>query len=506
MGHRLCSRELPDKFLCPQMALGRDSGDVRVFKRMVLKGRLAPFYPGFEDSDAAPGVRILLELLEECPICYMYYRVMNRTKCCRQRICSECIAQIQSSNGTSLSSCPCPFCKKSGIHVEVCGCKTEVEKEADRLEEQKFEEFCSRQRGLNADVFTESHTCSRPDPPTQSNNPRQSAQSETRCINSGTRVTGESSSAAAALRGIYDAPRTVQDEYRQEYEALSRTTGTMSSELSHLEMRHCSEYLGVNPEDLGLHLDEFNELMLEQVLISSMLETREDEQGEEEHEEEEEDLLIIDRRQLQNPSLRSHCLPQEDLNEEDSSHGEEHHRRQSSVEVLAQQLASSDLLSFSSQSGGGGVGGLVMDSNVQQQSRPQNEGSSATARQEEEQQQEIDSSSRSSADSFGTVWGNFLNSLAGIGDRHFRLQIVLMKFDEAQLSLATNDQVSSCITACLKKSISCNKKYRTSQLAADSASEDADFDYMFKEDGEGENHNMTAAAAENLKDKINQIR
>lgn len=63
MGHRLCSRELPDKFLIPQMALGRDSGDARVFKRMVLKGRLAPFYPGFEDSDAAPGVRISHELV-----------------------------------------------------------------------------------------------------------------------------------------------------------------------------------------------------------------------------------------------------------------------------------------------------------------------------------------------------------------------------------------------------------------------------------------------------------
>jgi len=63
MGHRLCNRELPDKFLFPQMALGPDSGDVRVFKRMVLKGRLAPFYPGFEDSDAAPGVRISHELV-----------------------------------------------------------------------------------------------------------------------------------------------------------------------------------------------------------------------------------------------------------------------------------------------------------------------------------------------------------------------------------------------------------------------------------------------------------
>jgi len=66
MGNRLGNKDHPpDKFLLPQTNVGHESGDVKVFRKLILRGRLAPFYPGFEDSDAAPGVRISAEL-EHC--------------------------------------------------------------------------------------------------------------------------------------------------------------------------------------------------------------------------------------------------------------------------------------------------------------------------------------------------------------------------------------------------------------------------------------------------------
>lgn len=71
------------------------------------------------------------------------------------------------------------------------------------------------------------------------------------------------------------SPYLTEEEYRQEYEALSsrmhhRSVPAVS--LSHAEVHQCAEYLGVFPEDLGMRLEEFNELLLEQALVTSALE------------------------------------------------------------------------------------------------------------------------------------------------------------------------------------------------------------------------------------------
>lgn len=51
LGHRLCKTQVPDKFLVPQLAGNLETADARLFKRLVQKGKLAPFYPGYDEQN-----------------------------------------------------------------------------------------------------------------------------------------------------------------------------------------------------------------------------------------------------------------------------------------------------------------------------------------------------------------------------------------------------------------------------------------------------------------------
>ena len=51
LGHRLCKTQVPDKFLVPQLAGNLEPADTRLFKKLVQKGRLAPFYPGRDEQN-----------------------------------------------------------------------------------------------------------------------------------------------------------------------------------------------------------------------------------------------------------------------------------------------------------------------------------------------------------------------------------------------------------------------------------------------------------------------
>lgn len=175
----------------------------------------------------------------------------------------------------------------------MCLGKSDLEKEAERLDEQKFADFCSRERGLSNRALdsdsqntNSSGTSSGRDnrtPPTPPETPletelqpvvtpplqrrRQNAFPARRSplcgAAGGERPSQGASSSLGGGTGVFETPRTVQDEYRQEYEALSRASGRgQDSEFSQIDMQHCSEYLGVNPFDLGLHRDEFNDLMV----------------------------------------------------------------------------------------------------------------------------------------------------------------------------------------------------------------------------------------------------
>jgi len=154
--------------------------------------------------------------------------------------------QIQISAGHSLSSCPCPFCKKSGIYVVVCGGKTDFEKEVDRIEEQKFTEFCIRERGISLDnspPITRPQTSPIPTPVRPS-------------------PLGESSSIPPRRPQV---PTIGQNGPRPEFRPMMMSPedeGIFNPHVSNLEMQHCSEILGICPNDLGMHLEEFNELLV----------------------------------------------------------------------------------------------------------------------------------------------------------------------------------------------------------------------------------------------------
>ncbi|CAK9230435.1 unnamed protein product [Sphagnum jensenii] len=100
--------------------------DQRKLRRLILDSKLAPCYPGGEE----PAVE-----LEECPICFLHYPSLNRSKCCTKGICTECFLQVKSPNVTRPTQCP--YCKMANYSVEYRGPKSMEEKGVEQAEEQK---------------------------------------------------------------------------------------------------------------------------------------------------------------------------------------------------------------------------------------------------------------------------------------------------------------------------------------------------------------------------------
>lgn len=100
--------------------------DPRKLRRLILNGQLAPCFPGADDYAIE---------LDECPICFLFYPSLNRSKCCTKGICTECFLQIKSPH--SARPTQCPFCKTSSYVVEYRGAKTVEEKGVEQAEEQK---------------------------------------------------------------------------------------------------------------------------------------------------------------------------------------------------------------------------------------------------------------------------------------------------------------------------------------------------------------------------------
>jgi len=103
-------------------------------KRLVVSRQIAPLYPGTQEPDLSR------EDLEECPICFLYYTGgLNRVKCCKQSVCSECYLQVKKPNVTEVSTCP--FCNKEGFDVIFRGPLTIQELEVRKEEERKVKEL-----------------------------------------------------------------------------------------------------------------------------------------------------------------------------------------------------------------------------------------------------------------------------------------------------------------------------------------------------------------------------
>ncbi|CAM0912834.1 unnamed protein product [Alopecurus aequalis] len=130
MGNRVGGRRgrppVDERYTAPQGLYPHPDIDLRKLRRLILEAKLAPCHPGSDDQRAD---------LDECPICFLFYPSLNRSKCCAKGICTECFLQMKSP--TSCRPTQCPFCKMLNYAVEYRGVKTKEEKGVEQIEEQR---------------------------------------------------------------------------------------------------------------------------------------------------------------------------------------------------------------------------------------------------------------------------------------------------------------------------------------------------------------------------------
>lgn len=145
MGNKLGKKRqaVDERYTKPQQGLLYMNKDVdfKKLKKLILESKLAPCYPGDEESSCHD--------LEECPICYLYYPSLNRSRCCLKSICTECFLRMK--NPSSSQPTQCPYCKTSNYAVEYRGGKTKEEKSIEQIEEQRVIEAKIRIRQKEAE-------------------------------------------------------------------------------------------------------------------------------------------------------------------------------------------------------------------------------------------------------------------------------------------------------------------------------------------------------------------
>ncbi|KAL8087915.1 E3 ubiquitin-protein ligase DA2L-like [Apium graveolens] len=142
MGNKLVGRRrqvVDDKYTKPQGLYQHKDVDHKKLRKLILDSKLAPCYPGLDDPSVSSNFD-----LEECPICFLYYPSLNRSRCCMKGICTECFLQMKTPN--SARPTQCPFCKTSNYAVEYRGVKTKEEKGIEQIEEQRVIEAKIRMR------------------------------------------------------------------------------------------------------------------------------------------------------------------------------------------------------------------------------------------------------------------------------------------------------------------------------------------------------------------------
>ncbi|KAJ4758154.1 Protein SIP5 [Rhynchospora pubera] len=140
MGNKLCGvrRHLvEDRLTRPPRQLIRQPPDVdyKRIRDLIRSRKLAPFFDASEDQGSG-------KYLEECPICFLYYPSLNRSRCCAKGICTECFLRMMPSDPTK--PVYCPFCKAASYGVYYRGAKTTEERHRELEEERKVIEARKR--------------------------------------------------------------------------------------------------------------------------------------------------------------------------------------------------------------------------------------------------------------------------------------------------------------------------------------------------------------------------
>ncbi|KAG0491095.1 hypothetical protein HPP92_007958 [Vanilla planifolia] len=147
MGNKIGRRRqvVDEKYTRPQGLYQLRDVDHKKLRKLIIEAKLAPCFPG-DDED------LTLDL-EECPICFLYYPSLNRSKCCSKGICTECFLQMKPSYSSRPAQCP--FCKTSNYAVEYRGAKTKEQRGMEQVEEQRVIEAQIRVRQQELQVEKE---------------------------------------------------------------------------------------------------------------------------------------------------------------------------------------------------------------------------------------------------------------------------------------------------------------------------------------------------------------
>ncbi|XP_074555849.1 E3 ubiquitin-protein ligase DA2-like isoform X2 [Curcuma longa] len=128
MGNKIGRKRqvVDEQYTRPQGLYQHRDIDQKKLRKLILESKLAPCYPWCDEYALD---------LEECPICFLYYPSLNRSRCCMKEICTECFLQMTPPDVTRPTQCP--FCKTSNYAVKYHGMKTKEEKGMEEVEEQK---------------------------------------------------------------------------------------------------------------------------------------------------------------------------------------------------------------------------------------------------------------------------------------------------------------------------------------------------------------------------------
>ncbi|KAJ0744533.1 putative protein Sip5/DA2 [Helianthus annuus] len=82
MGNKLGRKRhlVDEKYTRPQGLYEHKDVDHKKLRKLIIESKLAPCYPGADDDCSFD--------LDECPICFLYYPSLNRSRCCMKGICT----------------------------------------------------------------------------------------------------------------------------------------------------------------------------------------------------------------------------------------------------------------------------------------------------------------------------------------------------------------------------------------------------------------------------------
>jgi hypothetical protein len=134
MGNGVKKEAIDSKHLKPN-GLYTLEWDLKLVKKLILDRKLAPFFPGKDSANEQDS--------EECPICFLNYSGgLNRTKCCKKGICTECHLMIKKPAGEP----SCPFCNRTSYGVIFTGPLSKEERDQEFQEQQKVVELQIKMR------------------------------------------------------------------------------------------------------------------------------------------------------------------------------------------------------------------------------------------------------------------------------------------------------------------------------------------------------------------------